>query len=162
LEGADWQVTSPYATCADAVTDLVPVAASKPQNPVNVPLSVPLAVPEVPLHVYVTPCTGEVTWNTTSIFIQTVPADTRVIAGLAGNGTTTAAAAAEVSDKQITPLDGTRAYTLADLVPVVAPLTVNVPRSSPLAAPELVPVTRIHAYVAPLPLPEAANLTFVP
>jgi hypothetical protein len=68
LEFDDWQVTVPYATCANAVTDLVPVVAPLT---VNVPLPVPLAVPDVPgtgTQVYVAPSTGAITRNSTSIF----------------------------------------------------------------------------------------------
>jgi hypothetical protein len=76
---------------------------------------------------------------------------------VAGNATKPATIP-EVPDWQVTPPDGTVAYTVTDLVPGIAPLTVNVPLSAPLAA----PAVPLHEYVAPAPLPEAVNTTSVP
>jgi hypothetical protein len=68
-----------------------------------------------------------------------------------------AVAVPAVADTQFIPLEGIVAYTVTDLVPVVASLTVNVPPFVPLA----VPVVPLHEYVEPLPLLEALNTTFV-
>jgi hypothetical protein len=67
-------------------------------------------------------------------------------------------AAVAVPDWQVTPLEGAVAYAVTDLVPVVAPLTVNVILPAPLT----VPAVPLQVYVAPVPPPEAVNTTFVP
>jgi hypothetical protein len=120
-EAAEEQVTPFEGAAATTVTDLVPAVAPLI---VNVPLPVPLAVPAAPLHVYVAASTGEVTRNTTSSFWHTVAADTCVISGVVGNAATIAVAASEVADWQISVPYATCAYTVTDLAPAVAPLTV--------------------------------------
>jgi hypothetical protein len=120
LEVPDRQITSPYATSANAVTDLAPVVAPLT---VNVPLPVPLAVPAVPPHVYVAPLPLPEAVNSTSVFIQTVPADIRITEGVAGTATKPVTVP-EGADWQVTVPYATCANAVTDLVPVVAPLTV--------------------------------------
>jgi hypothetical protein len=153
-EVVDTQFTPLEGTVAYTVTDLLPAAAPLT---VNVPLPVPLAVPAVPPQVYVAPVTGVVTRNTTFVFRHTVAADTRVTAGVAGNAATTEATAPEVADTQFTPLEGAVAYTVTDLLPAAAPLTVNVPLPVPLAVPAVPP----QVYVAPVTGAVTRNTTFV-
>jgi hypothetical protein len=115
-----------------------------------------LAVPADAVHEYVPPGTGKVP-NVNTAPTHTVAAEA-VMAGVASIAATVAVAAPEVTDRQFTPPEGAVAYTVTDLVPVAAPLAVNVSLPAPLA----VPGAPSHEYVALPPMPEAVNTTSVP
>jgi hypothetical protein len=115
------RVPEQAALPAIAVTDLVPVVAPLT---VNVILPAPLTVPAVPPQVYVAPVPPPEAVNTTFVPTHTVPEPVRVTVGVVGSAVTVAVAAPEVADTQFTPLEGAVAYTVTDLVPVVAPLAV--------------------------------------